>query len=70
MGAVASCTAAGRSAGLDPVPVATVLVAMNVTSLLTLHPGSPVQHAEELAQTLATIWERTIFGGVAATDAD
>lgn len=67
---ITEATADGRSHGLDPVPVARALVAMNVASLLTLHPGSPVHHAEELAQTLATIWERTIFSGVAVTNAD
>jgi AcrR family transcriptional regulator len=58
---ITEATADGRSAGLDPLPTARALVAMNVASLLTLDPSSSVADAEAMAATLATIWERTIL---------
>jgi AcrR family transcriptional regulator len=63
---ITEATAAGRSAGLDPLPVARALVAMNVASLLTLDPSSSIAEAEAMAGNLATIWERTILstGGI------
>lgn len=58
---ITEATGEGRSAGLDPLPVARALVAMNVASLLTLGPSSSIADAEAMAATLATIWERTIL---------
>lgn len=58
---IVDATRAGMSAGLDPEPTARALVAMNVNTLLTLRPDTPLPDVEALVGTLSTIWERTIF---------
>jgi TetR/AcrR family transcriptional regulator, ethionamide resistance regulator len=58
---IVDATRGGMSLGLDPEPTARALVTMNVNTLLTLRPDTPLADVEALVATLGTIWERTIF---------
>lgn len=46
----------------DAHATATALVTMNVHRMLTLTPETPDTELDALVDTLATIWERTLFG--------
>ena len=53
--------AAGRVAGLDAAPTAGALVWMSERYLLMTLGREPKEPVETVVQTLATIWERTLY---------
>jgi AcrR family transcriptional regulator len=58
---IEQATARGESHGLDPLPTARALVAMNVRCFLDQLAGHPDADIDVLLATLMTIWERTIY---------
>ena len=65
---IANATAAGESHGLDPATTARALVTMNVHYMLDELVATPGADLDRVVDTIATIWERTIFLRPAATD--
>ena len=59
--AVATDKIAAAAPGLDAPGTARALMTMNVHHMLATLPGAPDRVVEEVASTLITIWERTLF---------
>lgn len=53
---------AGRSRGLDPDATARALITMNLGCFFEQMIGKPGADADGLADTLAEVWTRTIYG--------
>lgn len=57
--------AAGRVSGIDPEPTARVLIGMNLQAFFLQPPGADERQTRELAETLAAVWVRTLYGSTA-----